>query len=580
MSKAIGIDLGTTFSSVAYLENGKAFVIPDREGRKTTPSLVTFTEDGVFVGWEAAKNELKYPDSTIRQIKRKMGTSEKIKINEKLFSPEEISAFILKHIKKQAEDFLGEKVKEAVITVPAYFNDNQRQATKIAGELAGLEVLRIINEPTAAALAYDINGKEESKVVVYDLGGGTFDVSVLCISDGVFEVVSTCGDNKLGGEDFNKRLMDVIKQKFFDETKIDIATDPLAMLKLSEEVEKAKIALSSMEKTRIYIPFITADKDGPKNLDFEITRKEFEALITDYIEKTIELCREALNDAALDVSEIDRIILVGGSSKIPLVREKVKDFFKKDPQTSIDPKEVVAKGAAIQAGIIQGEKSGIVLVDLIPLSLGIEVENGYFVPIIERNSPIPISAKRIFTTVMDYQKAVDINIYQGESMYAKNNIHLGNFRLEGIREAKKGEPRIEVTFEIDVNGILNVSAMDLDTRNLQKITIQNKSILSKDEIEAIQKEHVIKYSEEISKRKNLYEVMRLKTYSENLIDKIKSALPPAHYGMLVEEELDELSRQIKKYEEELNSEELKKQIERLEFIYNEINFNSQYREVV
>jgi len=580
MSKAIGIDLGTTFSSVAYLENGKAFVIPDREGRKTTPSLVTFTEDGVFVGWEAAKNELKYPDSTIRQIKRKMGTSEKIKINEKLFSPEEISAFILKHIKKQAEDFLGEKVKEAVITVPAYFNDNQRQATKIAGELAGLEVLRIINEPTAAALAYDINGKEESKVVVYDLGGGTFDVSVLCISDGVFEVVSTCGDNKLGGEDFNKRLMDVIKQKFFDETKIDIATDPLAMLKLSEEVEKAKITLSSMEKTRIYIPFITADKDGPKNLDFEITRKEFEALITDYIEKTIELCREALNDAALDVSEIDRIILVGGSSKIPLVREKVKDFFKKDPQTSIDPKEVVAKGAAIQAGIIQGEKSGIVLVDLIPLSLGIEVENGYFVPIIERNSPIPISAKRIFTTVMDYQKAVDINIYQGESMYAKNNIHLGNFRLEGIREAKKGEPRIEVTFEIDVNGILNVSAMDLDTRNLQKITIQNKSILSKDEIEAIQKEHVIKYSEEISKRKNLYEVMRLKTYSENLIDKIKSALPPAHYGMLVEEELDELSRQIKKYEEELNSEELKKQIERLEFIYNEINFNSQYREVV
>jgi molecular chaperone DnaK len=580
MSKAIGIDLGTTFSSVAYLENGKSFVIPDREGRKTTPSLVTFTEDGVFVGWEAAKNELKYPDSTIRQIKRKMGTSEKIKINEKLFSPEEISAFILKHIKKQAEDFLGEKVKEAVITVPAYFNDNQRQATKIAGELAGLEVLRIINEPTAAALAYDINGKEESKVVVYDLGGGTFDVSILCISDGVFEVVATCGDNRLGGEDFNKRLVDVIKQKFFDETKIDIATDPLAMLKLSEEVEKAKIALSSMEKTRIYIPFITADKDGPKNLDFEITRKEFEALITDYIEKTIELCREALNDAALDVSEIDRIILVGGSSKIPLVREKVKDFFKKDPQTSIDPKEVVAKGAAIQAGIIQGEKSGIVLVDLIPLSLGIEVENGYFVPIIERNSPIPISAKRIFTTVMDYQKAVDINIYQGESMYAKNNIHLGNFRLEGIREAKKGEPRIEVTFEIDVNGILNVSAMDLDTRNLQKITIQNKSILSKDEIEAIQKEHVIKYSEEISKRKNLYEVMRLKTYSENLIDKIKSALPPAHYGMLVEEELDELSRQIKKYEEELNSEELKKQIERLEFIYNEINFNSQYREVV
>jgi len=580
MSKAIGIDLGTTFSSVAYLENGKAFVIPDREGRKTTPSLVTFTEDGVFVGWEAAKNELKYPDSTIRQIKRKMGTSEKIKINEKLFSPEEISAFILKHIKKQAEDFLGEKVKEAVITVPAYFNDNQRQATKIAGELAGLEVLRIINEPTAAALAYDINGKEESKVVVYDLGGGTFDVSILCISDGVFEVVATCGDNRLGGEDFNKRLVDVIKQKFFDETKIDIATDPLAMLKLSEEVEKAKITLSSVEKTRIYIPFITADKDGPKNLDFEITRKEFEALITDYIEKTIELCREALNDAALDVSEIDRIILVGGSSKIPLVREKVKDFFKKDPQTSIDPKEVVAKGAAIQAGIIQGEKSGIVLVDLIPLSLGIEVENGYFVPIIERNSPIPISAKRIFTTVMDYQKAVDINIYQGESMYAKNNIHLGNFRLEGIREAKKGEPRIEVTFEIDVNGILNVSAMDLDTRNLQKITIQNKSILSKDEIEAIQKEHVIKYSEEISKRKNLYEVMRLKTYSENLIDKIKSALPPAHYGMLVEEELDELSRQIKKYEEELNSEELKKQIERLEFIYNEINFNSQYREVV
>lgn len=573
MGKVVGIDLGTTYSSVAYLDGKKPVIICDRNNKKSIPSVVTFTDDEILVGWEAVENELKYPETTIKQIKRKMGTGEKIIVNNTAYSPEEISSFILKHIKKIAEEFLNESVKEAVITVPAYFNDNQRQATKIAAELAGFEVLRIINEPTAASLAYDINADREEKILVYDLGGGTFDVSVLSISDGVFEVVATSGDNHLGGEDFNQRLLELILNKFYSELKIDLRDDPLAISKLSEAVENAKIELSSVRQSRIYVPFITADKDGPRNLDFEITREEFEDLISDYVDRTIELCRETLSDAGMRKDEIDRIILVGGSSRIPLVRQKVKELFGKEVECSIDPKEVVAKGAAIQAGIIQGEKSGIVLVDVIPLSLGIEVENGYFVPIIERNSPIPISAKRIFTTVADFQKVVEIHILQGESMYARNNISLGRFKFEGIREAKKGEPRIEVTFTIDVNGILNVSAMDLDTKNTQSVTIKNASVLSKEEIGKIQKLHSPDNEKEVSKRKSLFEIMKLKTYAERLVDRIRNTVPPEYYGVLVDEEIKELSQEIKKYEEELNPNELKKQIERLEFILTEINLN-------
>ncbi len=414
-----------------------------------------------------------------------------------------------------------------------------------------------------------MNGDKEENIVVYDIGGGTFDVSILSVADGVFEVISTIGDNKLGGEDFNNSIINLILENFKKETTIDLSMDPLAITKLAEAVEKAKIELSSIDKTIINIPFITADENGPKNLEFELTRVEFENLIEGYIDKTIGLCFQALNDSGLKKEEIDRIIMVGGSSKIPFIRKKVSEFFGKEVDTSIDPEYAVAKGAAMQAGIIQGEKSGLVLVDVISLSLGIEVENGYFVPIIERNSPIPTSAKRIFTTVADFQKTVDIHILQGESMYAKNNISLGKFSLEGIREAKKGVPRIEVLFEIDVNGILNVSAMDIDTRNFQQITIKNDSLLSKEEIKSL-KENII-YLKETEKKKNLFEIMKLKTYAENLIEKIKFSIPPAYYSSLVKDELSEIYKEIEKNEEQLELEDLKRQVERLEFIFSEIN---------
>ncbi|MCX7820496.1 MAG: Hsp70 family protein [Brevinematales bacterium] len=565
----IGIDLGTTFSSIAFLKDGKPVVINDEEGRKSIPSVVFVNGEDIFVGYNALKYELKNPESIIKRVKRKIGTGKKIKVNGKNYSPEEISSFILKHLKNIAEKYLSEKVKDIVITVPAYFNDNQRQATKIAAELAGLNVLRIINEPTAAALSYGIKGEREENIVVYDIGGGTFDVSILSVADGVFEVISTVGDNKLGGEDFNQTLMNLIVENFKKDTSIDLSMDPLAITKLAEAVEKAKIELSSVEKTIIKVPFITADENGPKNLEFEITRKEFEDLIEKYVDKTIELCSQALEDSALKKEEIDRIVMVGGSSKIPLIRKKVSEFFGKNVDTSIDPEFAVAKGAALQAGIIQGEKSGLVLVDVIPLSLGIEVENGYFVPIIERNSPIPTSAKRIFTTVADFQKTVDIHILQGESMYAKNNVSLGRFSLEGIREAKKGIPRIEVLFEIDVNGILNVSAIDVDTRKFQQITIKNESLLSKEEIETL-KDNLINIKE-TEKKKSLFEIMKLKTYAENLIERIKSSIPPAYFNSLIKDELSDIYREIEKSDESIELEDLKKQIERLEFIFSEIS---------
>lgn len=565
----IGIDLGTTFSSIAFLEEGKPVVITDSDGRKSVPSVVLIKDEEIFVGYQALKNELKYPENIIRRVKRKIGTGKKIKVNGKNYSPEEISSFILKYLKKIAENYLSEKVKDIVITVPAYFNDNQRQATKIAAELAGFNVLRIINEPTAAALAYGIRGEKEENIVVYDIGGGTFDVSILSVADGVFEVISTLGDNKLGGEDFNQSIINLIVENFKKDTGIDLTNDPLALTKLSVATEKAKIELSAVEKTIIKIPFITADENGPKNLEFELTRVEFESLIEGYVNKTIELCSQALEDSGLKKEEIDRIIMVGGSSKIPFIRKKVSEFFGKDVDSSIDPEYAVAKGAAIQAGIIEGEKSGLVLVDVIPLSLGIEVENGYFVPVIERNSPIPTSAKRIFTTVADFQKTVDIHILQGESMYAKNNVSLGKFSLEGIREAKKGIPRIEVLFEIDVNGILNVSAIDVDTKNSQKITIKNDSLLSKEELEHLKDD--ISNIKETEKKKNLFEVMKLKTYGENLIEKIKGKIPPAYYNSLIKDELTEIYSEIRKSEEELDLEDLRKQIERLEFIFSEIS---------
>ncbi|MGC8765032.1 MAG: Hsp70 family protein [Brevinematia bacterium] len=579
MSKVIGIDLGTTFSSVAFLNDGKPEIIPDAKGRKSLPSVLVFSEDTVFSGYEALKYELKYPENVVRRVKRKMGTGEKIKINDRTYSPEELSSFILKELKKIAENYLNEKIFEAVITVPAYFNDNQRQATKIAGELAGLKTTRIINEPTAAALAYGMRGNEEQNIVVYDLGGGTFDVSILTVSDGIFEVVATCGDNNLGGEDFNKRIEEIVLERFYKETGIDLKADPLAIAKLGNAIEQAKIELSTKEKTNIYVPFITADENGPKDLDFEITRNEFEEMIVDYVDRTIELCQESLSDAGLTIKEIDRIILVGGSSKIPYIRKRVSEFFKKEADLSVDPEYSVARGAAIQAGIIQGEKEGLILVDVIPLSLGIEVENRYFVPIIERNTPIPTCAKRIFTTVTDFQKSVEIHILQGESMYAKNNVSLGKFKLEGIREAKKGVPRIEVIFEIDVNGILSVSAVDVDTKITQNITIKNESFLTKDEVDKLQKDKRLKA--EIDRRKSLFEVMKLKTYAENLMDRIKTTLPPLYYNMLVNQELEEIKFSVMRNEEEQNLDDLKRQIDRLEFILSEISTDKNfYQEVV
>jgi len=574
MLKIIGIDLGTTFSSISYIENGKPVVIPDNLGRKSFPSVVVFSDnDEVFAGFEALKYELRFPEKSLRRIKRKMGSKEKFFINGRTYSPEEISSIILKHLKKIAENYLKETVKEAVITVPAYFNDNQRQATKIAAELAGLKISRIINEPTAAALAYGIKEEDELKIIVYDLGGGTFDVSILSVSEGVFEVLATIGDNNLGGEDFNKVIEKAIIEKFKKDTSIDLTEDPLATTKLSEAIEKAKIELSTCEKAKINIPFITADNDGPKDLEFEISRKEFEIMIESFVNKTLELCEQVLTDINISKEEIDRIIMVGGSTKIPFIRKKVGEFFNKEVDTSIEPEHAVAKGASLQAAIIEGDKEGLVLVDVIPLSLGIEVEDGYFVPIIERNSPIPTCAKRIFTTVADFQKTVDIHVLQGESMYAKNNVSLGKFKLECIREAKKGIPRIEVTFEIDVNGILNVSAMDVDTKKAQTITIKNESLISKEEIENFKNNSLI-FKDEVSQKKNLFEAMKLKTYAENLTEKIKSCVPPAYYEMLVNQELQEILWLIKKTEEEQNIEDLKKQIDRLEFIYSEITANT------
>jgi len=589
MSRVIGIDLGTTYSAVAYLNNGKPEVIPDKSvGKelsskvipskvlpsKVLPSVVTFLENSILVGEPAKRAEFTSPDTTIKRIKRKMGTDYKFSYKGKDYTPEEISSFILKELKIRAEEFLKEKITDAIITVPAYFNDNQRQATKNAGRLAGLNVIRIINEPTAASLAYGIKPEEDLNILVYDLGGGTFDVSVLNVAEGVFEVTATAGDNNLGGEDFNKRIMECVLENFRKETNIDLSEDMLAMAKLSEAIERAKIELSSAESTKIFVPFITADEKGPKNIDFELKRKEFENLISDYVDRTLELCRQAVSDASLKIEQIDRVILVGGSSRIPIVRRKLEDLFKKKLDASIDPEEVVACGAAIQGGIVQGDINGIVLVDVTPLSLGVEVENGFFVPIIERNSPIPTSAKRIFTTIADNQKSVDIHILQGESMYVKNNISLGRFRLEGVRNARKGEPRIEVNFELDVNGILQVSAVDLDTKNMQGITIVNQNRMSEEELLRIQKEYISKFEREIKKRDILNNILIQKTRAESMITKLDSILPPLHQKYLIKDEIKEIYQHINESIKELNPEKMEKAISRLDFLLSELTAGS------
>ncbi|MCS7308603.1 MAG: molecular chaperone DnaK [Armatimonadota bacterium] len=489
MGKTVGIDLGTTNSVVAVMEGGEPVVIPNAEGSRLTPSVVAFTKTGErLVGAAAKRQAIINPDRTIISIKRKMGTRERIRIDDKEYTPEEISAMILQKLKADAEAYLGEKVEAAVITVPAYFNDAQRTATKNAGEIAGLKVLRIINEPTAASLAYGLDKKQNETILVFDLGGGTFDVSILEVGDGVFEVKATSGDTHLGGDDFDMRIVNWAADEFKKETGIDLRKDPQALQRLREAAEKAKIELSSMVETEINLPFITADADGPKHLLYKLTRAKFEELTADLVERLKGPFYQALSDAKLDVKDLDEVILVGGATRMPCVQELVRKLTGKEPNKSVNPDEVVAIGAAIQAGVLGGEVKDVVLLDVTPLSLGIETLGGVFTKLIERNTTIPTRKSEIFTTAADGQTEVEIHVLQGEREMARDNKTLGRFHLTGIPPAPRGVPKIEVTFDIDANGILHVSAKDLGTGKQQAITITGSSNLTREEIDRMIKE--------------------------------------------------------------------------------------------